>query len=169
MEYSEDSRAARLARALDVLGIDIDQPAETDLLFAVQLANGLLGSAERECLEAEMDLGDRPDAEQECLAAEHEADAAAGWPDVVLGGVLNWRAARLRHALDRALEAADADPTLTAAARAATLTVALLGYRSAAELSLTAPDDIGEEPAEFLAAARRLVTQLDTALRDLEA
>ncbi|MCI2424296.1 hypothetical protein MOQ72_43580 [Saccharopolyspora sp. K220] len=79
---------------------------------------------------------------------------------------MNWRAARLRNALARAVDEAGDDPTLIAARDAATLTLALLSYRSAAELSLTTPE-LEDAPETALDAARLLLARIDDTLRGL--
>jgi hypothetical protein len=148
------SRSDDLRKALEILGAapqsEPGEPERTSLSWVLHLANGLLGTVEREIFEAELeagrsglDLGLRD-------AAELDVDDAAGWINEVDEGimptVLHWRAARLHRALGRAMpdNADTADPLLCAARDAAALTVALLGYRVATELQFE-----DEEHAEF--------------------
>lgn len=164
--------ADQLRQALEILGyraqdLVVDRPEEN---LVVQLANGLAGVAEREIITAEMELGG-PDAASVVDAAELNVDAAAGWdraPQEARRTVMNWRAARLRNALDRAVEAAGDDPTLAAARDAATVALALLAYRSASELSLESSELAGA-PESALEAARLLLTRIDDTLRRLTA
>jgi hypothetical protein len=147
------SRSDDLRKALGILGAEPQpEPGEherSELSWVLHLANGLLGTAEREIFEAELeagrsglDLGLRD-------AAELDVDDAAGWDDDLDDGmptVMHWRAGRLYRALGRALpdNADTADPLLWAARDAAALTVALLGYRVATELQFA-----DEEHSEF--------------------
>jgi hypothetical protein len=148
------SRSDDLRAALGILGAEPrPEPGEeerTELSWVLHLANGLSGTAEREIFEAELEAGRSGLDVGMRDAAERDMDHAAGWTDEVDDGimptVLHWRAGRLHRALGRAMPAnADtADPLLWAARDAAALTVALLGYRVAAELQLE-----DEEHAEF--------------------
>ena len=147
------SRSDKLREALGILGAEPQpEPGEhdrTELSWVLHLANGLLGTAEREIFEAELeagcsgvDLGLRD-------AAELDVDDAAGWTDELdeaMRTVLHWRAGRLYRALGRVMpdNATTADPLLGAAHDAAALTVALLGYRVATELEFA-----DEEHSEF--------------------
>jgi hypothetical protein len=147
------SHSDELREALGILGAGREpEPGDderSELSWVLHLANGLLGTAEREIFEAELeagcagvDLGLRD-------AAERDVDDAAGWADELdedMRVVLHWRAGRLYRALGRAIpdNASTADPLLGAARDAAALTVALLGYRVATELQFA--DD---EHAEF--------------------
>jgi hypothetical protein len=147
------SRSDELREALGILGAEREpEPGDherTELSWVLHLANGLLGAAEREIFEAELeagcsgvDLGLRD-------AAERDVDDAAGWNDELDEDkrvVQHWRAGRLYRALVRAMpdNATTADPLLGAAHDAAALTVALLGYRAATELEFA-----DEEHSEF--------------------
>lgn len=166
------TQADQLRRALEVLGVyPEDLAGRTEPNLVLQLSNALAGVAEVQILHAEMELG--PDAEEEVQAAELNADAASGLADAPEEGrraMLNWRAARLHNALARAVAENRNDLTLTAARDAVTVALALLSYRSAAELSLSTPEPEAEEvPGTALHAARQLLDKIDVTLRDLMA
>lgn len=165
-----------LAHALACLGVDLDAPEEIGPeLWRVHLANSLLGAAERQLLEAELDAARAGVANEELdTASNHDVDAAAGWGEAhdheeYTRTVLHWRAANMHRAIDRALPAeTDTDPVLGAAHAAAALTSTLLAYRTAREYELD--DDPqrwqGRADAE-LHLARELGDQLMRTLRDL--
>jgi hypothetical protein len=178
------SRTDAIRQALEILGATPqpkpDQPRgeRPELHSGLHLANGLLGVAEREIIEAELEAarsGLTPsDIDTVTSEAELDVDAAAGWIDELEEGkraVLHWRAARLHSALARALpESTSADPLLGAAHDAAALTTVLLGYREAAELQLSDPENTEYWqgiPESALNAAIMLLGRLTETLRGL--
>ncbi|MBA8823977.1 hypothetical protein FHX42_001306 [Saccharopolyspora lacisalsi] len=141
-------RTDELRLALKALGVTtppaLMSPSydkRTRVRTTLSLANALLGTAEREIVRAEMDLGytSLPQDEIDAVvrASERSVDAAAGWAEESAEGqhaVLHWRTTRLHRALAQRLESAETDPALAAACDAAALTAVLLGYCEAREL-----------------------------------
>lgn len=170
------NRTAALHEALRTLGVHVFAPERRDdpILARLELANALLGAAEREVVDAEIlayhTETDPDQVEQLAAATGTVSDKAAGWPNCPTG-VLRWRAVRLHRAFERAAaNVADADLALDVGRAAAALSALLVGYREITDLMLAGSNrdgDLAELPAQTLAAADVLVSRIATTLREL--
>ena len=170
------NRTETLHAALRTLGVHVLAPENRNdpVLARLEVANALLGAAEREVIDAEIlayhTETDPDQVEQLAAAIGTVSDKAAGWPHCP-AGVLRWRAVRLHRAFERAAaNVSDADLALDVGRAAAALSALLVGYREVTDLMLAGSNrdgDLAELPAQTLAAADVLVSRIATTLREL--